>query len=171
MKHFKNTIVIGLVTFGISLISFPAAFGGKVYIPQGTEIQAKFKADITTETGMKPSGMEILEVAADQKISGIGVIRQGDKVFCEVIKFKKPGLLGGGGAIEVKIDSIQTALGKNIKTESKTLTAIGKSKRLKAILMLPVLGYGILIKGDHAELGKQNGTVTLKTSELELITF
>ena len=37
--------------------------------------------------------------------------------------------------------------------------------------MLPLLGYGILVKGDQAELGKQHDTINLKTSELEQITF
>jgi hypothetical protein len=99
------------------------------------------------------------------------VIRQGDAVYCEIIKFKKPGLLGGGGEIEIRIDSVQTALGKNIKVDSESLKAKGKSKRLKALLMLPILGYGILIRGDHAELGRQDDTITLKTSELEQISF
>jgi hypothetical protein len=79
--------------------------------------------------------------------------------------------LGGGGKIEIRIDSVQTALAKNIDVESTLLKAKGKSKRLKAILMLPILGYGILVRGDQAELGKQNDTLILKTSELEQISF
>lgn len=171
MKDPKKIIAIALASIAFSLAPFSAAISGKVYIPQGTDIQVKFKADITTGADIKPLDTEILEIAADQKFSGINVIRQGDKVFCRIIKFKKPGLLGGGGAIEVRVDSVQTALGKNIGVESKTLTAKGKSKRLKALLLLPALGYGILIRGDHAELGRQNDTVTLKTSELEQISF
>lgn len=164
--------VIPAISLIFAFILVPGeAYSGKVYIPSGTEIQAKFKADITSDRGIKPSGTDIFEVAANQKISGVGVIRQGDAVYCEIIKFKKPGLLGGGGEIEIRVDSIQTALGKNIEVESKILKAKGKSKRLKALLMLPVLGYGILIKGDHAELGKQNDTITLTTSELEQISF
>lgn len=170
--RFYSKIFAPMIFLIFVYIIVPAvAYCGKVYIPQGTEIPVKFKIDITSDRGSKPSSLEILEVASNQKISGMGVIRQGDAVYCEIIKFKKPGLLGGGGEIEIRIDSVQTALGKNIKVESESLKAKGKSKRLKALLLLPALGYGILIKGDHAELGKQNDTVILKTSELEQISF
>lgn len=171
MKNSKKTIVIGLASWAITLLYCQVAVCGKVYIPQGTEITVKFKSDITTASGIEPSGTDIFEAASNLKISGVDVIRQGDKVFCRVIKFKKPGLLGGGGAIEIRVDSVQTSLGKNIGVETSSLTAKGKSKRLKALLMLPVLGYGILIKGDHAKLGGQNDTVILKTPRLERITF
>jgi hypothetical protein len=162
---------LALSSFFICLFFTSVNYAGKVYIPKGTEIPAKYRLTLTSELKEKPTGNEIFEIASDQKISGIGVILQGDAVYCEIIKFKKPGLLGGAGEIEVRVDSIQTALGKNIKVESKILKAKGKNKRLKAILMLPLLGYGILIKGDQAELGKQNDTVILKTSQLEKIAF
>jgi len=171
MKDSKKTIVIGLASWAVTLLYSQAAVCGKIYIPQGTEITVKFKTDITTESESEPPGTDIFEAASNLKISGVEVIRQGDKVFCRIIEFKKPGLLGGGGAIEVKVDSVQTSLGQNIDVETRSLTAKGKSKRLKAILMLPVLGYGILIKGDNAKLGGQNDTVILKTSQLERITF
>ena len=147
------------------------AFCGKVYIPQGTEISVKFKADLTTKSDNIPSGTEIFEVATNQKITGVEAIRQGGSVYCEIIKFKKPGFLGSGGEIEIRIDSIQTALGKNIKVDNKLLIAKGKNKKLKAFLMLPVLGYGFFIKGDHAQLGRQNDVINLKTSEFETINF
>lgn len=171
MRHSLKPFILAFSSYCIYLIFPSTVYSGKVYISKGTEIQAKYKLNLSTELKNQPAAIEIFEIASNQKISGIGVIRQGDAVYCEIVKFKKPGLLGGGGAIEIRIDSIQTALGKNIKVESITLKAEGKSKRLKAILMLPILGYGILIKGDQAELGKQNDTITLKTAELEQIAF
>jgi hypothetical protein len=171
MRYFSRTFTPMIFLVFVYIIVPAVAFCGKVYIPKGTEIPVKFKSDITSDRGSKPSSLDIFQVASNQKISGVGVIRQGDAVYCEIIKFKKPGLLGGGGEIEIRIDSVQTALGKNIKVDSESLKAKGKSKRLKALLMLPILGYGILIRGDHAELGRQNDTITLKTSELEQISF
>ena len=163
--------ILALSSYCIYIIFPSTVYSGKVYISKGTEIPVIYKLTLSTELKNQPAASEIFEIASDQKISGIGVIRQGDAVYCEIIKFKKPGLLGSGGEIEIRIDSIQTALGKNIRVESKSLKAKGKSKRLKAILMLPLLGYGILVKGDQAELGKQHDTINLKTSELEQITF
>ncbi|UCE65153.1 MAG: hypothetical protein JSU85_09760 [Candidatus Zixiibacteriota bacterium] len=170
-RYSLKPFILALSSYCIYLFFPPAVHAGKVYISKGTEIPAKYRLTLSTELKNKPAESEIFEIASDQKISGIGVIRQGDAVYCEIIEFKKPGLLGSGGAIEVRIDSIQTALGKNIKVESITLKAKGKSKRLKAFLMLPVLGYGILVKGDQAELGRQNDIISLKTLELEAISF
>lgn len=167
VKYFIFTLILIMAY----LILPSLAYCWKVYIPQGTEIPAKYKLTLTTELKNKPAENEVFEITSNQKISGIGVIRQGDKVFCEIIKFKKPGFLGGAGAIEVRIDSIKTALGRNIQIETKTIKSKGKNKRLKALLMLPVLGYGFLIKGEHAELGKQNDTIILRTSKLEVISF
>ena|GEM_PF-1757609 len=166
-----NPFILALSSFCIYLLFPSTLYAGKVYIPKGTEIPVSYKLTLSTELKTQPAAGEIFEIAADQKISGIGVIRQGDAVYCEIIKFKRPGSLGSGGTIEIRVDSIQTALGKNIEVEGKLLRAKGKSKKLKAILMLPLLGYGILIKGEPAELGKQNDTIILKTSELEQITF
>ena len=167
MKSFIFTLI--LITACLILPSI--AYCGKVYIPKGTEIPVKFKITFSTELEDIPTDDEIFEVASNQVISGIKVIQQGGKAYCKTIKFKKPGFLGGGGAIEVRIDSIKTTLGRNIHMESKTIKSQGKSKRLKALLMLPVLGYGFLIKGEHAELGKQNDTIILQTSKLETISF
>jgi hypothetical protein len=145
MRYFSRTFTPMIFLVFVYIIVPAVAFCGKVYIPKGTEIPVKFKSDITSDRGSKPSSLDIFH--------------------------KKPGLLGGGGEIEIRIDSVQTALGKNIKVDSESLKAKGKSKRLKALLMLPILGYGILIRGDHAELGRQDDTITLKTSELEQISF
>jgi hypothetical protein len=164
-------ILFPLIMFLAFSIMAPQAYCGKVYIPKGTDISVKFKLNLSTELKSKPANNEIFEIAEGRTISGIEVIQAGGEVFCEITKFKKPGLLGGGGEIEVRIDSVRTALGKNIAIESKILSHKGKSNRLKAILMLPALGYGLLVKGENADLGKQNDTINLKTSELNSISF
>jgi len=165
-------IIIFMATlFMIYMMASSTAYCGKVYIPKGTEISVKYKINLSTELKSKPAADEVFEIASSQLISGIEVIQSGGEVFCEVTKFKKPGLLGGAGEIEVRIDSVRTALGKNITVQSKIFKCKGKNSRLKAILMLPILGYGLLIKGEHAELGKQNETVDLKTLELNSISF
>jgi len=166
-----NSVLFTAIIFSIFLLTTSQTYGGKVYIPKGTEISVKYKLNLTTEMAPKPSGGEIFEVASKQVISGIEVFQLGGEVFCEITKFKKPGLLGGGGEIEIRIDSVMTTLGKNIAVENQILKCKGKSNRLKAILMIPVLGYGFLVKGEHAELGKPNETIILKSSELNSISF
>lgn len=69
------------------------------------------------------------------------------------------------------MDSVHTALGENIRLEPTILKSKGKSNRLKALLMLPVPGYGFLIKGKHAELGRQNNIITPKTIEFNAISY
>jgi len=171
LKTLLKSIVIFSILTAAYFVFIPAGSCGKAYIPKGTEIAISYKINLSTELKEKPTATEIFEIAANQTISGIEVIQQGGKVFCEITDFKKPGLLGGAGFIEVRIDSVRTALGRNITVEAKILNSQGSSKRLKALLMLPILGYGLLVKGEHAELGKQNETVILKTSELNSISF
>jgi hypothetical protein len=171
MNYSLRTFILAISLSCIYQFFPPDVDAGKVYLSKGTEIPVKYMMTVSTESKTRPVESGLFEIASDQEISGIGVIRKGDAVYCEILKFKKPGLLGSGGEIEISIDSIHTALGKNISVEKKVLKAKGKSKRSKAIPMILLLGYGILIKGDHAELGKQNETVILKTSKLEQISF
>jgi hypothetical protein len=170
-KPAYKAVLFTALAFSVYLFFTPQTYGGKVYVPKGTEISVKYKLNLTTEMAPKPYGGEIFEVASKQVISGIEVFQAGGEVFCEITKFKKPGLLGGGGEIEIRIDSVKTTLGKNIAVESQILKSKGKNNRLKAILMVPILGYGFLVKGEHAELGKPNETIILKTAELNSITF
>jgi hypothetical protein len=168
--RFKKSAGLLVVLLAL-MISAPYAFAGKVYIPKGTEISVSYKVDISTGAKSRPAGDEILEIAADQTISNVKYLKKGGKVYCDIIKFKKPGLLGGGGTIEIRVDSVQTTLGKNISVENQILKAQGKSKKLKAIGMLPLLGYGLLVKGDHAKLAKRGETVVLKIPELISISY
>lgn len=171
-KNFHRASLMAALGFlCLSIINPPDASGGKVYVPKGTEITIKFKLDLSTEIKTKPSPDDIFEIAASQKITGIDVLTEGGRVFCEITEFRKPGALGRGGAIEIRIDSVSTALGKNIRVESKLLANHGKSNKTKALLLLPALGYGFLIKGAHAELGRENDTVILKTSDLGAISY
>jgi hypothetical protein len=163
--------VPGLLVLIILIFDCPAALCGKVYIPKDTEISIAYKSDISSKLQSAPAADNIFEIAEDQSISGVKYIQKGDKVFCNVVKFKKPGGLGKGGEIEIQIDSVQTTLGKNIRVESEILKAKGKSKKLKAILLLPALGYGLLVKGDDAELGRQGETMIIITPELISISY
>jgi len=169
--HLPKIILFMAIIFLVFTMTVSTAYCGKVYVPKGTKISIKYKINLSTELKSQPGGSEIFEIAEGQTISGIEVIQPGDEVFCEITKFKKPGLLGGGGEIEIRIDSVQTSLGQNIAVETKILNSKGNNNRMKAILMLPALGYGLLIKGEQAELGKQNETIDLKTSELNSISF
>lgn len=171
VKNLLKFITIISIYLWCSIICAPGAISGKVYIPDGTEISVRYKLALTTELKEAPPQDGIFEVAADQNITGVKVFQEGNKVYCEMIQFKRPGSLGGGGVIEVRIDSIQTALGTNIQIEPTSLMSKGKNKKLKAILLLPALGYGFLIKGEHAELGRENETISLKTSGLITISY
>jgi hypothetical protein len=152
-------------------LSFSPAFGGKIYIQEGKQIGIKFKADISTESDQEPKFGDIAEVASSDTIAGIVVFQPGCKVFGD-IKLKKPGHLGRPGSLRVQIDSVQTIQGKMIAIKQPlVLSLTGKSNKKKALLMLPLLGYGYLIKGDHAILQEKDKIIPAKTARLGEINF
>jgi hypothetical protein len=159
-----------VIAFLLWLVSSPI-FGGKIYIQEGKQIGIRFKADISTDSDQAPKFGDIVEVASSDTIAGVVVFQPGCKVFGD-IKLKKPGHLGKPGSLRVQIDSVQTIQGKIIPIKQPlVLSLTGKSNRKKALLMLPLLGYGYLVKGDHAILQEKDKTIPAKTARLEEINF
>jgi hypothetical protein len=165
-----KALLVSAIAFLFWLFSSPI-FGGKIYIQEGKQIGIKFKTDISTESEQVPKFGEIAEVASSDTIAGVVVFQPGCKVFGD-IKFKKPGHLGKPGSLRVQIDSVQTIQGKMIPIKQPLVLSItGKSNKKKALLMLPLLGYGFLVKGDHAVLQEKDKIIPAKTARLEEIIF
>jgi hypothetical protein len=165
----RTFLILFAVYFGLS--SFSAVFAGKVYIQEGKIIGLKFKADISTEMDQVPVFSEIVEVASSDTVAGIVVFQPGCKVFGDV-KLKKPGHLGKPGSLRMQIDSVQSVQGKIIAIKQPlVMSIVGKSKKKKALLMLPLLGAGYFIKGEHAILKEKDKIILAKTARLEEITF
>lgn len=155
-----------LMWFPLSLV-----FGGKIYIQEGKQIGIKFISDISTESDQIPKLEDIAEVASSDTIAGIIVFKPGCKIFGD-IKVKKPGRLGKPGSLRAQIDSIQTVQGKVVPVRQPLVLSItGKSHRKKAYMMLPLLGYGYLIKGEHAILSIKDKVITAKIARMEEINF
>jgi len=170
MSH-RFLIKFALLILMSFIIFCPQADGGKVNLPAGMEISLKFKNQLSTEAEGAPPLNDILEIAAGSTIAGVEVLAPGGRVFGRVIEFKKPRSVGRGGSIKIEIDSVQTMLGKNIPIKPVMLSVHGKNKRTKAIPLLLLLGYGFLVKGEHAVLGEQEKVITVKTAKFEEIVF
>ena len=162
-------IIIGFLTAIILFNSI--AYCDKININAGREIKIKYKSKLSTELEKSKNLSNVLEIAQNVSVAGIDVFKAGGIVFGEILKFKKPGRLGKPAVIKVRIDSVQAISGKNIAVKPVPLSAKGKNKRLKAYLLLPLLGYGYFIRGGHALLGSDEIELTVKTMRFEEITF
>lgn len=170
VRSHKRTPQILLIAFFICLLLSPI-FGGKIYIQEGKQIDIKFKADISTESDQIPKLEDIAEVASSDTIAGIIVFQPGCKVFGD-ISMKKPGHLGKPGSLRARIDSVQTVQGKIVPIRQPLVLSIsGNGHRKKAFMMLPLLGYGYFIKGDHAILQVKDKTIAAKIARMEEISF
>ena len=161
-----------VISFLTAIILFnTTAYCDKININAGREIKVKYKSKLSTEIEKSKNLSEILEIAHNISVAGIDVFKAGGTVYGKVLKFNKPGRLGKPAVIKVRIDSVQAISGKNIAVKPVPLSAQGKSKRLKAYLLLPLLGYGYFIRGGHALLGSDEIELTVKTLRFEEITF
>lgn len=167
--HHSVRIIIGFLT---AIILFnTTAYCDKININAGREIKIKYKSKLSTELDKSKNLSDVLEIAQNISVAGIDVFKAGGTVYGEILKFKKPGRLGKPAVIKVRIDSVQAINGKNIAVKPVPLSVKGKSKRLKAYLLLPLLGYGYFIRGGHALLGSDEIELTVKTARFEEITF
>ncbi|MCD6161525.1 MAG: hypothetical protein J7K40_03810 [candidate division Zixibacteria bacterium] len=149
-----------------------AAYCDKINVSAGREIKIKYKSKLSTELEQSKKLSDILEISQNVAIGGIDVFKAGGTVYGEIIKFKKPGRLGKPAVIKVRIDSVQAIGGKNIRVKPVSLSAKGKSKKLKACLLLPLLGYGyFFVRGGHALLGSDEIELTVKTARFAEIAF
>ncbi|NLI15093.1 MAG: hypothetical protein GX409_02280 [candidate division Zixibacteria bacterium] len=169
--YFRNKSLKVILIWFIFTFHFSPVFGGKIYIQAGKQIDIKFISDISTETEQPMRLEQIAEVASEDTIAGVIVFKPGCKIFGE-IKANKPGHLGKPGNLRVRIDSVQTVQGKTVPIRQPLVLSItGKSHKRKALMMLPLLGYGYFIKGEHAILKVKDKIITAKTARMEEINF
>jgi hypothetical protein len=147
------------------------AICGKIYVAADTKIELILKTPISTSDEKPPLLSEIMEISSSDSIAGIEVFRKGGRIFGEITEFSKPGHLGKAGSLKIRIDSLQTVQGKIVVIKPVSLSASGKSKRLKAFLMLPLLGSGYFVKGSDAVLGEKGMIIPVRTAKFEEITF
>jgi hypothetical protein len=144
---------------------------GQVYLSADSQVEIVMKTPIGTKDEKPKSLGEYLEIAANDSSAGIEIFKKGGKVFAELITFERPGGLGKAGSLQIRIDSLQTVQGKRIAVKPVVLSAEGKAKKLKAYLMIPLLGYGFFVKGEHAVLGEPGKTILVRTARFEEIRF
>ena len=171
MFRFRNNALQVLLIAFLVWLPISTVIGGKIYIQEGKQIGIKFNDDISTESDQIPKLGDIAEVASSDTIAGVIVFQPGCKIFGD-ITMKKPGHLGKPGSLRAQIDSVQTVQGKIVPIRQPLVLSItGKSNRKKAFMMLPLLGYGYLVKGDHAILQVKNKIITAKIARMEEINF
>jgi hypothetical protein len=155
----------------VIVMQFSIGHCGKVYIAADKTIDLLFKVPLTTKLDNPPALTDIIEIASSDTVAGIQVLRKGGKVFGAIVDFARPGHLGKAGSLKIRIDSLQTALGRNVALKTLVLSATGKSKKLKAYLMLPLLGAGYFVKGGDAVLAEKDQRITVRTARFEEINF
>ncbi len=144
---------------------------GKVYVGAETKVDVLFKAPLSTSEDKPQDLSAILEIAKSDTVAGIEVFRKGGKVYGEVLEYVKPGHLGKPGSIRVRIDSLQTVQGRNIGVKPLGFSAVGKARKVRAYLMLPLLGYGYFVKGGDALLGEAGQVIPVRTAKFEELGF
>jgi hypothetical protein len=168
----RRNIRIGLIfVFLSAAFLFEDGFCGKVYLSADTKIDISLKSPISTKDPRPESIGAIFEVVSADSAAGIEVFRKGCRVFGRIVEFKQAGHLGKAGTLKISIDSVQTIQGKAVAVKSLFLSAQGKGKKLKAYMMLPLLGAGYFIKGDEAVLDAPPQPIPVHTLKFEEIAF
>jgi hypothetical protein len=168
VNRLRITIFLSLL---LACAAIQPAFSGKVYIGADTQVGVILLDSISTSLPRPQSFDGILVIDSSYNVAGVEVFKKGAKASATVISYSGAGHLGKGGSIKIRIDSLQTVTGKMVAVRPLELSVTGKGKKLKAYLMLPLLGYGYFIKGEDATLGHKGQVFHLRTAKFEEINF
>lgn len=150
----------------IALLIIPGAYGGKVQLPEGTEVKVRFDPDMKVSSGKLMKGIPLLIYLTEEiTVGGKTIVEEGAQGKAEVLEVKEASKPGKPGYIKVGFTEIEpkgeysTLDGSNIKLAGE-VEAKGKGKKLLSFL----LGFGLLIKGGQGEL-KVDQVYTAKIKE------
>jgi hypothetical protein len=164
MKYLKIALLLAVLLCRIG-------YCGKAYMSANTKVDITIKTPISTKD-QKPSSLKgIIEIASADSSAGVEIFRKGGQVFGRIVEFAKAGNLGKPGALRIILDSLETVQGKIVAIKPLPLSAVGKGKKLKAYLMLPLFGAGYFVKGSDAILEARPEPITVQTAKFEEITF
>jgi hypothetical protein len=165
-----NGKLITIVLLFLALF-YQNGYCGKAYLSADTKVDITIKSPISTKDPRPQSLIGVIEIASNDSAAGVEIFRKGGKVFGRILEYKGAGHIGKPGALKIVIDSLETVQGKVIAIKPFFLSASGKGKRLKACLMLPLLGVGYFVKGSDAILAAPPTPISVRTAKFEEITF
>jgi len=146
----KSVILMTLV----ALLIVPNAFGGKVQLPEGTEVKVRFDPEMKVSSGKLMKGIPLLIYLAEPiMIGGKTIVEEGSQGKAEVLEVREASKPGKPGYIKVGFVEIEpkgeysTLDESNIKLSGEA-EAEGKGKKLLSYLLI----FGLFIKGGQAEL-------------------
>jgi hypothetical protein len=162
--------LITIILFFLSLF-YQSGHCGKAYLSADTKVDITIKSPISTKDPQPKSLIGIIEIASSDSAAGVEIFRKGGKVAGRILEYKGAGHIGKPGALKIALDSLETVQGRMVAIKPFFLSADGKGKRLKACLMLPLLGAGYFVKGSDAILAAPPTPITVRTAKFEEITF
>ena len=141
----------------------PAAVGLELLIPDGTEFVVITTEEITSKTATEgdPLAFKVLE---DVVINGHVVIARDSLVKGVVASAKKSGMLGKGGSLSIRVESVNTVDNQRLKLRSSKGRE-GDDKTGTTVALTVLFGpLGLLKHGKNAKI-KPGTHITVYTDE------
>jgi hypothetical protein len=159
--------VLNLIPCFASAEELPAA-RATVLIKSGTAIRLQFSNTISSANAHKGDKLEFV-VEKDLLVDGYTVIRAGQVAQGSVVEVKQRRLLGMGGGVIVKLDSVRLASGERVELEARRRFK-GRSHTLRMGMAMAVTGMIYLPAAPVFLLSRGRDSTVLKGTEVTAYT-
>lgn len=140
----------------------------RVVIKQGTAIKLQFSNTICSASAHKGDKLEFI-VEKDLIVDGYTVIRAGELGLGSVVQVKQRRLLGMGGGLIVKLDSVELANGERMELEARKRFK-GRSHTLRMGMAMAVTGAIYFPAAPVFLLSRGRDSTVLKGTEVTAYT-
>lgn len=148
--HPAATTVIWLTI--VAALSLPAYQGaaGTVLLKEGTEVKLRFSEDISSKTASNDDPVNLV-LDEDVKVGDVIVARSGAKALATVSNAKKAGMMGKGGELNIRLESMRAG---DYKVRLRgTKNREGEGKVGTAVVLTVLFGpVGLIKHGKNIEV-------------------
>lgn len=134
-----------------------APSGGTIIVKEGTDVKLRFAEDLSSKTAVLDDPVNLV-LDEDLRIGDIVVARSGAKAVAYISSAKKAGMMGKGGELSIRLESLRAGDYK-IKLRG-TKNREGDSKVGTAVVLTVLFGpIGLIKHGKNIEI--KSGTPLL----------
>jgi hypothetical protein len=125
-----------LAVVGLSFIwNLPAQTAGEVMLKEGAEVKLRFAEDISSKTAVTDDPVN-LTLDEDLRVGDVIVARAGSKAQGTISNAKRAGMMGKGGELNVRLDSLRSGDNKVRLRGTKNKEGSGKTGEAVALTVL-----------------------------------
>jgi len=149
LRHGQPATLALSLLISMAFAAFPQS-AGTVILKEGTDVPLKFAEDLSSKTAATDDPVTLI-LDSDLRVGDVVVARSGSKAFATISSAKKSGMLGKGGELNIRLESLKVGDNKIKLRGSKNKEGQGKVGTAVALTVLfgPI---GLIKHGKNVEV-------------------